>query len=238
LVLHLAAWNPNTYEGGGQSLLSEGFIGTWKNLGSGVADAIQASGNQPQWKAYGSNFAVQFDGVSNLLEMASSASTLKFIHETAIFDIFVAARGGTSKNSVIIGNAYTTSEKGFIVERTGTAAGGYLTFWLWLGGAFRAFQTSSYLSPIPSFEIGTANKVLFRGNGTNLQGSANLSTITNGPSLPALPVGDATYACQIGAMNGQYFYGGDILDIAIYNRNLSAGELTTMSDYYSERYGL
>jgi hypothetical protein len=37
---------------------------------------------------------------------------------------------------------------------------------------------------------------------------------------------------------GSIFFGGDILDIAIYNRNLSGAELTTMSDYYAERYGL
>lgn len=246
LKLHLASWDPNGNDGAG--LGSGSYMATWKNRGSGVADAAQAaSANQPQWKAHETDFAVQFDSVSDTFSIASSTSTLKFIHETATFDIFLALRGGCSKYSVPIGNAYGTSDLGFFVERNINVSPAPLTFWLMLGGgAYRIFQTATYFTPTPSFDLGVASKILFRcaGVGSRLSASVDFSTFvqTSGTgvsgTIPTLPTGDATNNTQLGALNGAHYFGGDFLDVAIYNRNLSAGELTTMATYFSERYGL
>lgn len=238
LKLHLAAWNPNGNEGAG--LVSGSFLPTWTNLGSGVGDAAQAStAHQPQWKAKGVHRAVQFDSVSDRLEIASSDSTLSFIHTTGIFDISVVARGAANKYGVIIGSAYNTGDKGILLERNFDQLGAPLTLWFFGGASgFKLFQTASYLSPTPSFEPGKISKVLFRGNGTHLQGSADYSTVVTGPALGTLPTGSATNTLQVGAFNGAHFYAGDILDIAIYSRNLSASELTTVSTYLNERYGV
>jgi hypothetical protein len=82
------------------------------------------------------------------------------------------------------------------------------------------------------------------GVGSRIQSSANFSTFFStsgggaGAVLPTLPTGNCTFPAQIGATNSNYFFGGEILDVCIYNRNLSAGELTTMATYFSERYGI
>lgn len=248
LALHLAAWEPNGNEGAG--LVSGSFMPTWKNRGSGVADASQATAaNQPQWKSARNRWpAVQFDSVSDRFDIPSSDSTLKFVHETGVFDIFVALRGAVNKYGVIIGNAFNTGDLGFLVERTHNVANAPLTFYLFLGpGTFRVLPTNSYFVPAPpSFEPGRANKMLFRaaGVGSRLQASNDFSlfyTTTGGASggpLPALPVGNATNVATVGSYGAAHFFGGEILDVAIYDRNLSAGELVTMSAYFSERYGI
>lgn len=248
LALHLAAWQPNGNEGAG--LVSGSFMSTWKNRGSGVADAVQATAaNQPQWKSARNRWpAVQFDSVSDRFDIPSSESSLKFLHETGTFDIFVALRGAVNKYGVVIGNAFNVGDLGFLIERVHNIAGAPLTFYLFLGpGTYRQFATSTYYVPAaPSFEPGKASKVMFRaaGVGSRLQSSADFSTFLSttgggaGAVLPALPTGNATLATQVGAAGSNYFFGGEILDVAIYNRNLAAGELTTMATYFSERYGV
>lgn len=245
LKLHLAAWEPNTAQGA--PLYSGAFMSTWKNRGSGVADATQASSaHQPQWKAARNRWpAVQFDSVSDRFDLASSDSTLKFIHETGIFDIFLAVRPSVNKAMVVLGNAYNTGDLGFVVERNHGVVTSPLNFYLFLGpGVYRVINTANYFSA--SFEPGIVNKMLFRcaGVGTRLQASNDFTTIHSttgagtGAVLPTLPVGNATGDCQIGAQGSANFFGGDILDVAIYTRNLTTSELVTMATYFSERYGI
>jgi len=245
LKLHLAAWQPNGIEGAG--LVSGQGMATWTNRGTGVADGVQNNtAHQPQWKAARNRWpAVQFDSVSDRIDIPSSASTLAFIHETAVFDIFLAFRPSANKAMLVCGNAYNTGDKGFVVERNQTIVGSPITFYLFLGpGEFRSFTTNNFFTA--SFEPGVANKLLFRaaGVGSRLQGSNDFETIYSttgngtGATLPTLPTGDATADCQIGAQNSANFYGGEILDVAIYNRNLSTVELNTMSAYFNERYGI
>lgn len=248
LALHLAAWEPNGNQGAG--LVSGSFMSTWKNRGSGVADAAQvAPAHQPQWKAARNRWpAVQFDSISDRFDIPSGDSTLKFIHETAVFDIFVALRGAVNKYGVVMGNAFNVGDMGFLIERVHNVANAPLTFYLFLGpGTFRLLPTNSYFVPAPpSFEPGRANKMLFRaaGVGSRVQASNDFSVFYSttgggsGAAIPALPSGNATQAAQVGAIGSNHFLGGEVLDIAIYNRNLSAGELATMSTYFSERYGI
>ncbi len=239
LKLHLAAWEPNTAQGA--PLYSGAFMPSWKNRGSGVADAAQAStAHQPQWKAAINRWpSVGFDGVSDRLDLSGSNSTLKFIHETAVFDIFIAIRASQNKYGNIIGNADGNSEQGFLIDRTHVAPGAPLVFYLWCNGTYVSFVTGNYMSA--SFESGVANKMLFRGAGvgTNLKASNDFVTIySETATIPALPVGNATRDAQVGAQNSANFFGGEIMDVLIYNRNLSAGELTTMATYFMERYGI
>lgn len=249
LALHFAAWEPNGLEGAGLS--SGDFLTTWKNRGTlGVADASQATrANQPMWKTARSRWpAVQFDSVSDRFDIPGSNSTLKFVHETGVFDLFLTLRGGVNKYGVVIGNSFNVGDLGFLVERVHNVAGAPLTFYLFLGaGNYRAFAMSTYYVPAaPSFEPGCASKVLFRGSGvgTRLQSSSDFSTFFttsgggSGDVLPALPTGNATQTAQVGGIGSNYFFGGEVLDIALYNRNLSAGELTTMTTYLNERYGV
>lgn len=240
LVLHLAAWEPNGNQGSG--LVSGSFMSTWKNRGSGVADAVQASSaHQPCWKAAENRWpAVQFDSVSDRFDLPGSASTLKFLHETAVFDIFIAVRGAVNKYGVIFGGAFNGGDRGVLIERSHTEAGAPLTFYLFMGASgYRVLPAGNYFNA--SLEPGKANKVLFRaaGVGSQVQASNDLETFFSaGAAIPALPVGDATTDAQIGAYGSSHFLGGEILDILIYNRNLTAGELITMDTYFSERYGI
>lgn len=246
LRLHFAAWQPNGTEGAG--LVSGSSLATWKNRGS-TSDAIASEPNQPTWKSdYNRWPAVNFDSVSDIMTVPGSISSLNFIHETAVFDIFVAVRGAVNKYGVIAGNAFNLTDTGFLIERVHNVAGAPLTFYLFLGpgGGYRYFPTSGYWLPVhPSFEPGVANKMLFRcsGVGTRLQASQDFSTFFTtsgggaGAAVATVPTGNATLETSIGGVGGSYFYGGEIMDVIIYDRNLSAGELSTMSTYFSERYG-
>lgn len=248
LALHLAAWEPNGLEGSG--LASGDYLATWKNRGTGVADASQATRtHQPTWKSARNRWpAVSFDSVSDRLDIPSSDSTLKFVHETGVFDLFLTLRGGVNKYGAVIGNAFNVGDLGFLVERVHNIAGAPLTFYLFLGaGTYRQFATSTYYVPAaPSFEPGKSAKVMFRGAGvgSRLQSSADFSTFLSttgggaGAVLPALPAGNATLVAQVGGTGSNYFFGGEVLDIALYDRNLNAGELTTMATYLNERYGV
>lgn len=225
-------------------------MATWKNRGTGVADGTQATAtNQPTWKSAANRWpAVGFDGVADRFDLVGSESSLKWVHETGVFDLVVALRGGVNKYSAIIGNAFNVGDLGFLVERVHNIAGAPLTFYLFLGpGVYRAHATSTYHVPAaPSFEPGKTAKVLFRGSGvgTRLQSSADFSTFFTssgggpGDVLPALPVGNATLAAQVGAAGNNYFFNGEILDVALYDRNLSVGELATMATYLNERHGV
>ncbi len=244
LQLHLAAWEPNTAQGA--PLYSGAFMPSWKNRGSGVADAAQASSeNQPQWKAAQNRWpVVQFDGVSDRFGIASSTTTLAFIHETGLFDIILAIRPAANRAAVVAGNAYSGGETGFTLERVYQVEGAPLNFYVFCGvDSYRVFTSGNYFSA--PCEPGQARKYLFRGRGPNtqLQASPDLATIYTSIGatglLPAtLPVGPATYDTQIGAINGANFFGGEIMDFMVYDRNLSSGELATMVTYFNERYGI
>lgn len=241
LVLHLAAWEPNGSQGAG--LLSGGPMASWKNRGSGVADATQATAaNQPTWKAAANRWpAVSFDSISDRFTLPSSAATLKFIHETGVFDMFVCARASKNAYGVIAGSAFNGGELGFLLERQANPEA-YLQLYLFLGASgFRSHSTYGLGTPNRNFEAGVVNKMLFRstGIGAQIQSSSGFVSFTSGGgTLPALPVGNATNDTTVGSYGAAQFYGGELLDFAIYNRNLSAGELTTMSTYFSERYGV
>jgi hypothetical protein len=242
LKLHLASWQPNGLDGAG--LISGSPMATWKNRGSGVADAIQTTPtNQPTWKSAANRWpAVAFDSVADRFDLPGSDGTLRWVHETGVFDLFVALRGAVNKYGVVFGNGFNPGDLGFLLERTHNVARAPLTFYLWLGSSFRAHPTNSFHVPAPpSFEPGVANKLLIRcaGVGTQIQSSANFSTFfAGGGVLPALPTGPATNVATIGSYGANHFLGGEILDVALYDRNLSSGELTIMATYFAERHGI
>lgn len=240
LALHLAAWWPNA-EGGAGLQHGQG-LPSWKNRGSGVADATQATAaHQPTFKTTSTRWpAVAFDSISDRLTVASSASTLKALHETATFDVFVCLRAAKNTYGVVAGSAFNSGESGFLLERNHLPVGS-LAFWLFCGGSgYRICNTFSLGVPDSDFEPGVVNKMLFRGAGSGvaLSASQDFTTfLSGGGAVPALPTGNMTNDLSIGAFSGAHFFGGDLLDLAIYTRNLSAGELATMATYYSERYG-
>jgi len=231
LVHHVAADGPMTTDGNGVIQWTDisGNNTHWTAVGgaAGQPDVIPAAQNGLP--------VVRFDGAPSWPTLGNHMNQPAF-------------RSGTQDGEIFIMLAQTR------------ASGVTNAFWLF--GASTAAPLYPFASPVWQVydDWGSSVRYNFTGSAFATQNQFSMYNVTNGTGSPATwvarangiqvhsaastPSGWKTPSFYIGSNNAQgmgggqnYFWKGDIGEIAIYNRQLSAGERTTVENHLRARWG-
>jgi hypothetical protein len=241
-VFQLDAYNcdgaNNLYRANGAQLR------TWFDGGASSPPVLTSASvyERPHFKAdaaSGEN-CVAFDGIDDRLTFPSSDVSFAFIHTTGIFDLFVGLRmRGTATRSVFGNMTNTATDKGMSLNLDGT---GKPTIAIGNGAASIIFVNATFELQLPKF---TPSKLLIRGDGSKLYVSSNFyaEDFESAAFTGSLGSGNAARTFTIGsssaaeAPSGNTMLQSDLFFASLYNRNLNAAELLTMSQAIRSRAG-
>jgi hypothetical protein len=213
LVLCLDAANPKSYPGSGTTWTDLSGRGNTGTLVNGVGYVGTNGG------------ALSFDGVNDYVNCGNNSS-LSFTNKLTIqiwcsLNVYSEYSNPLMKTT----NNNWNDGYGFYVE----ANRFYFYINLW-DGAHRV-SVSKTTFPLTNF-VGTydgANLKLYENGILQQTGSSYASNVSN--SATALLIGR-------GALNDPYYWNGRIPQVSIYNRALSASEITQNYNATKSRYGL
>jgi hypothetical protein len=166
-----------------------------------------------------------------------TTSSFSFIQNTGIFTICAWVRlteFSTTQRAIMGNNRNSGTEKGFLLGR-GTASS-RIRFVMTNGtdNVFSQQYDNYFLDDNWVF-------VTIVGNGTNVIYYKNGTLFQTGPSLGTLSTGDSTRTLSVGRVNNltlSLLWSGNISQISIYNRTLSAQEVLQNYNATKSRYNL
>ncbi len=211
-----------------------GDIYSWKNQGSIGVDFTEA-GLVPQRalmkKRAGFNPEVSFDGRSDYIKLPGSATSLKFIHETGIFDLALVLRrrgGANAGERRIFGSEPKGLAMAFTEYELGTSIEGGVRFFLTNGVA----TMSNLIAKSFAFPIGEVSVLWVRGDGTQLRVTRDFWNWESQTYLvsPISGLGSIDYAIgtSAGVTGTETIYGEfDLLTFALWSRNVTSTEIQT-----------
>jgi hypothetical protein len=231
-ILQLSAWN---YDGANNSGKANGVaVSTWVKIQGTASDfAASAESVEPHLKtASGESPAILFDGVADYITGANTQTTLSFLHETGVFDMFVVVRRLAGSTGYPFGNTAQSTEKGFF---TIFDASGNLRVLLCRGesSVFIVDKTTTLAAA-----VGVPTKFHIRGTGTQVRISKDFSTYQTGNYTAAVIAGAATNTFQLGGIIPSLLVNADFYEFFVYDRNLTADEVTQMGAYILQREGI
>jgi len=238
---------------GGSLVAADGAVKRWEDKSGNARHATEAT-NGPTRKTsiQGGRDVLRFDGSNDVLSIASSTETFKFLHgaDNAVFVVF---KSGTTANP---GHAYygilysfnsAASQVGYGIG-TYDAAPSNDGIEVYLSRGVGATVTS-YLAvndgfPSNQFALATAvstpaasagSRLAYRKNGGEATTGGTLSGFSNGAASAANSQSDLT----IGNAPGQsVFLNGDIAEIVIYNSALSDTDRAAVENYLISKWGI
>lgn len=205
---------------------------TWTNNGT-IANFTQATdAAKPLLLKNSNENAVHFDGEFDIMTSTGSAATTGFVMSTGVFDLILSLRRTNSTQGQerrVVGNC--EGQAGLFVGLN-TEANTEGTFWIILGngsGLLINYRTTAFAP------LGAPMKILIRGDGSQLRISTNFSTFEDVAFGAGLGAGSAFYDFSVGGANPSQTtpktFEGDMYEVLLYDRNLSAGELTQVQSY-------
>jgi hypothetical protein len=216
-----------------------GNVTTWADQSPNGAGLIQSgAGNRPALVAagFGSRPTVRFDGTDDVLTSTANVDL------TSELSIFVVSRNAIRKsyNGVLrVGALGSFSSQLELYYQAGTtnAASGNLIYQRNGGSAYRGSDNVPPAVGLP----GIMTNVVTAANVHRLavNGSAPAITQTNGAAL--LPTAADVLYLGVGYGNATgvgYCLNGDISEVIIYNRAVSAAEQTQIETYLSNKYSI
>lgn len=213
-------------------------IATWTNNGTIANFTQSAADKKPKLLVNSAERAVNFDGVFDILTSTGSAAATGFVQSTGVFDLILCfRRTSTSMGSErrICGNCEGQAGIAVLLNTSLNTEG---TLWVILsnGGGLLTNWRTGVLAP-----LGEPFKVLIRGDGTKTQISTNFTSFTDNAWGAGLGAGSAFYDFSVGGSNPSQStpltFDGDFYDVLLYDRNLSAGELTEVQTYLTAQVG-
>lgn len=183
---------------------------------------------------------VAFDGIDDRLTFPSSDSTFAFIHQTGVFDLFISLRRrGASQRSIFGNMTNTANDKGMAVSIDGS---GKIVVAIGNGSSPVILSNAAFELQLPFF---TPTKLLVRGDGSKLYVSQNFyaEDFESSAFTGSLGSGNAARTFTAGASSASEGPGAntmlqsDLFWLSLYNRNLNANELLTMSQCIRSRAG-
>jgi hypothetical protein len=208
-----------------QLSLAEGAaLTTWTDASGAGHHAVQSNAAQrPTWRGSAVNGrpAIRFDGIDDHLDIGATlvpgaaARTVLFVARTNVVgnkSVIDLGHGGTPGSAFMITPEYAVR----------------------VGGGNRVFRPGASSAP----ELG----VILQGGGT----TADLSAWVNGQPLTVASTGaraintagDGTVGGYSAAPTGFHCFDGDIAEILVYNRALSASERLSVAQYLAGKYGI
>jgi len=179
-----------------------------------------------------------FDNIDDYIDNIGELSSFSFIQNTGIFTIcaWVKLTDLSTSQSMIMGNNRNNSgEKGFLLGK-GTSTTG-IRFVITNGSGVNTFsqQINNYFLDknwVFVSVVGDSNNIIFYKNGELFQVGNVLGILSTGDSTRLLNVG------RVNNLTTGLFWSGNISQTSIYNRALTATEITTIFNATRTRYGL
>ncbi len=222
LVLNLDAAIKGSYPGTGS---------IWTDVSNNGNNGTLTNGPTFSSADYGS---IVFDGVDDYVNDVGSVSTFSFIQNTGIFTISTWVKPAVlNKTHYFLGNTPTTIEKGFYY---GFHSSNGLDFVIMRGNnsAVLIFTAANFISTtdwVNITAVGNGSTVTLYKNGSSFQTSTGMSNFPTGDSTRVLNVGRITnYSSET--------FQGNISVSQIYNRALSATEVSQNFNALRGRYGI
>jgi hypothetical protein len=211
---------------------------TWTDITwNGNNGTLTNFGSQTIWNSNNGG-SIVFDGTNDYIDNVGSVSTFSFIQNTGIYTISSWVKPSLlNKEMYICGNNNgTTAQKGFYF---GTSTGTDLIMLISRGVVGSSVVslniTSCFLNTTDWVNVvivgnGVTNQ--FYRNGVIFGASSNTSTLSTGDSSFSLGVGFVKNATTT------WLWNGNISQVSIYNRALSASEVLQNYNVLKGRYGL
>jgi hypothetical protein len=222
LVLDLDAAIKGSYPGTGS---------VWTDVSNNGNNGTLTNGPAFSSADYGS---IVFDGVDDYVNDVGSVSTFSFIQNTGIFTIGMWIKPAVlNKTHYFLGNTPTSVEKGFYY---GFNSSNGLRFDIMRGNnsAVLIFTAANFISTtdwVNITAVGNGSTVTLYKNGSSFQTSTGMSNFPTGDSTRVLNVG------RITSYSSETFQ-GNISVSQIYNRALSADEVSQNFNALRGRYGI
>jgi hypothetical protein len=224
LVLNLDAAKVDSYPGTGT---------TWRDLSGNNNNGTLING--PTFSGIGKQAAIVFDGVDDYVNDVGNVSAFSFIQNTGIFTISTWVKPAVlNKTHYFLGNTPTSVEKGFYY---GFHSSNGLDFVIMRGNSgspVLSFTAASFISTtdwVNITAVGNGSTVTLYKNGSSFQTSTGMSNFPTGDSTRVLNVG------RITNFSPETFQ-GSISVSQIYNRPLSAAEVSQNFNALRGRYGI
>jgi hypothetical protein len=242
---------------GGSLVAADGTVKRWEDKSGNARHATEAT-NGPTRKTaiQGGLDVLRFDGSNDVLSIASSTATFKFLH-SADSTVFAVFKSGTTANPehasyVVFGTGHnsTTTVVGAIFytgDSNPTTANDALYWYVSRGGqgTWPVFFDGNNYFPSNAFGMisllskpqdGTsANRFAMRRNGANLS-SANAPQ----GSPQTVSTANSTNDLTIGRLpsGANDFLNGDIAELIIYNAALSDTDREAVETYLLAKWGI
>jgi hypothetical protein len=223
LVLDLDAAKVASYPGTGTS---------WNDISGNNNNGTLVNG--PTFSGIGKQASIVFDGVDDYVNDVGNVSTFSFIQNTGIFTISMWVKPAVlNKTHYFLGNTPTSIEKGFFY---GFNSSNGLRFVIMRG------NNSSVLDFNPTSFISTTDwvNIIMVGNGSTVTVYKNGSSFQTSTGMSNFPTGDSTRVLNVGRITSysSETFQGSISVSQIYNRALSADEVSQNFNALRGRYGI
>jgi hypothetical protein len=225
LVLSLDAQNTNLYA----TSATTAYDVSGNDYNGTLTNGTQYVGN--------GNGSWSFDGADDYINNIGTASSFSFIQNTGIFTICAWVRlTDLSVARYFLGNNDgTTNSKGFYLGYSGVNGRLWIAITYGVNG-----QLAINLTKNNFFLDNNWVFVTVVGNGTTCQFYRNGQIFDSAGNIVALSTGDSTRNLSIGRINNfnTAYWSGNVSQTSIYNRALTATEISTMYNATRSRYGL
>jgi hypothetical protein len=234
---------------GGSLVAADGTVKRWEDKSGNSRHATEAT-NGPARKTaiQGGKDVLRFDGSNDLLSVANSTETFKFVHsaDSTVFLVFSTASANPEKQQNVIATFNTSSAQvGFRIAVNDASPANDDIFIVIAKGELAQFPLSNTASG--GFASGTFAVASFVNRPTNAV-AANRSSfrrnsgsaVTNNSSTVAVSTSNSQANLTIGVapVLNIGFFDGDICEIIIYNSALSDANRTLVENYLLAKWGI
>ena len=226
LVLNLDAAKVDSYPGTGT---------TWRDLSGNNNNGTLTNG--PTFSGIGKQAAIVFDGVDDYVNNVGTTSTFSFIQNTGVYTISAWVKPAVLGTAMYFAgnNSGTGGEKGFYFGKEANN-----NCWLALTNGSEAILDHR----VSDFFLNTTDwvNVICVGNSTTNQFYKNGTAFDSAGSITSLTTGNSSRTLALGSINNvlayNYWWNGSIANFQIYNRALSAAEVSQNFNALRGRYGI
>lgn len=192
--------------------------------------------NGPTFSSDGGGI-ILFDGVNDFVNNIGTASNFSFIQNTGIFTIsaWVKLTDFSTARYFLGNNDGTTGAKGFYLGFNGSSGQ------LWLAITYGVSGQATLSAMRVNFFIDSNwVHVTCVGDGTSCQIYRNGSSFGSSNNFGTFSTGDSTRTLSVGRINNfnSSYWQGNVSQVSIYDRPLSASEVSQNFNAQKSRYGL
>ena len=235
LKLYLDAGNPSSYPGTGT---------LWYDISNNGNNGTLTNG--PTYNSSNGG-SIVFDGSNDFVDNVGGLSSFSFVQNTNIFSVNIWFKiTDLTRDNIILGSSITTLNKGFYIQFIRNLSATYGNYNIFCGvtngggvvsvGATNdnTITNSNWINACYVINNSTSGQWYLNGTPvfTSMRGQTGSNIKSTGDSTRTLNIGRGNYISTIAPLNG------NISNVQIYNRALSASEVLQNYNALKGRFGL